>query len=305
VQARRVAVDVAEEGLLARVDHPHRAAGVEREHAGVDLHREVLAAAEGAAHARERQPHLLGGQVEAGGDLALIRVQPLRRDEQVDAAVLAGDREAGLGAEEGLVLHADLVVAADDHVRLRAGRLHVAVHDAHVLEPVATGVQQRRLHRRVDGAVHVRDRLRRLVADLDERRRAACGLRMVGGDDRDRLALVADPVPRQHGLIGQLEPVGLDAWDVLVGEDGEHARDGERAREVDRVDARGRMRAAQGRAPQRAVAPQVRRVRELAARLERAVRSPRVGADAVAHAGRRDDGHRAFAASRTASMIFS
>ena len=55
---RRVAVDVAEERLLAPVDHLHRPAGVQREQAGVDLHREVLAPAERAADAGEREPHL-------------------------------------------------------------------------------------------------------------------------------------------------------------------------------------------------------------------------------------------------------
>ena len=32
---------------------------------------------------------------------------------------------------------------------------------------------------------------------------------MLGGDERDRLAEVADAVDREHGLIGELEAVGL------------------------------------------------------------------------------------------------
>ena len=249
-------------------------------------------------------PDLLGRKVEAGGDLAAVGVEPLRRHEQVDAAVLRRDREARLGAEEGLVLHADLVVAADDDVGL-GHRVDVAVDHADVLEHVAAGMEQRRLGRRLDRAVHVGDGLRGLVVDLDEGGGAARGLGMVGGDDRDRLALVADAVAGEDGLVGDLEPVGLRAGHVLVREDREHAGDGERLREVERADARGRVRAAQRGAPQRAVAPEVGAVGELAADLERAVRPPGVGADAVPDARLRDDAHRARAAIRTASRIFS
>ena len=60
-----------------------------------------------------------GGRSEAGGDLVLVHVQPLGGDVEVDAAVLGGDGEAGLRAEEGLVLHADLVLAGDDDVGRR------------------------------------------------------------------------------------------------------------------------------------------------------------------------------------------
>ena len=104
----------------------------------MDLHREVLAAAERAADAGQREPHLLGRQAEARGDLVAVDVQPLRGDVEVDAAVAVGHREAGLGPEERLVLHADLVLAGDDDVGRRLG---VAVADAHVAQHVAAPVQ--------------------------------------------------------------------------------------------------------------------------------------------------------------------
>ena len=72
----------------------------------MDLHRDVLAPAERAADAGEREAHLLHRQVEARRDLVAVHVQPLGGDEQVDAAVLGRHREPGLRAEEGLVLHA-------------------------------------------------------------------------------------------------------------------------------------------------------------------------------------------------------
>ena len=91
---RRVPVDVAGERLLAVVDHLHRPVRVEREHRGVDLHREVLAAAEGAADAGEVDPHLLGREAEARRHLVAIDVEPLRRDVDVDAALAVRNREA-------------------------------------------------------------------------------------------------------------------------------------------------------------------------------------------------------------------
>ena len=63
--ARGVAVDVAEERLLPPVEHLHRPPGAQREQAGVDLHREVLAPAERPAHAGQREPDLVVGQAEA------------------------------------------------------------------------------------------------------------------------------------------------------------------------------------------------------------------------------------------------
>ena len=83
---RRVAVDVAEEALLAAVLHLHRPAGAQREQAGVHLQADVLAGAERAADAAERQAHLVRRQAEAGGDLLAVLVQPLRGDVQLDAA---------------------------------------------------------------------------------------------------------------------------------------------------------------------------------------------------------------------------
>ena len=80
----------------------------------MDVQAHVLARAERAADAAQREAHQLGGEAEALGDLVAVVVQPLRRHDEVDAAVVGRDREAGLGAHERLVLHADLVGALDD-----------------------------------------------------------------------------------------------------------------------------------------------------------------------------------------------
>ena len=103
---------------------------------------EVLAAAERAADAAEHEPHLLRRQVERGGELVAVDVQPLGGDEEVHAAVLGRHREARLRPEEGLVLHADLVLAGDHDLALG---VRVAVADRDVAQQVAARVQRRRV----------------------------------------------------------------------------------------------------------------------------------------------------------------
>src|SRR5467141_4487026 len=104
--ARGMSMHMAVERLLPAVTHLHRAPGAQGEHAGVDLHADVLAGAEGTAHPREVKTHLLRKEVEAGGELLEIGMQPLGGDEQVDSTVLRGNGQSGLRAEWRLVLHA-------------------------------------------------------------------------------------------------------------------------------------------------------------------------------------------------------
>ena len=131
----RVAVDVADERLLAVVDDLHRPTGTEREHRRVDLHGEVLATAERAADAGEMDPNLLGLEVEARRDLVAIDVEPLRRDVDVHAALAVRDRDPGLGPQEGLILLADVVHALDGDVRLRVRIAAADDHRAHDVRP--------------------------------------------------------------------------------------------------------------------------------------------------------------------------
>ena len=67
-------------------------------------------------------------------------MQPLRGDVEVDATLAVGDREARLGAEERLVLHADFVLTRDDHLGVRIG---VPVVDPDVAQDVAGQVELR------------------------------------------------------------------------------------------------------------------------------------------------------------------
>ena len=58
-------------------------------------------------------------------------------------------------------------------------------------------------------ALGIDDGLERLVLDVDRLRRAPRLLGMLGCDERDRLAVVADAVDREHRLVGELEAVRL------------------------------------------------------------------------------------------------
>ena len=246
----RVAVHVAEERLLPVVEHLHRAAGVQRQQAQVDLQGDVLAGAESAAHARQRDVHVVGREAEGRSDLALVGVEPLRGDEQLDAPVAAGQRQARLGAHEGLILHAHLVVALHLHV---AGGVGVAVADRDVADDVAVGVDGRG----VGGCGRVGDGLQGLVVDDDGLGGPAGGLGMVGGHQRHRFAAVTHHVAGQHPLVGVLEAVGAAAGNVLVGQHGPHAGDGQGGGDVDGADAGVRVRRAQRPAPHHAVCPQI------------------------------------------------
>ena len=209
---RGVPVDMADERLLAVVDDLHRPARVEREQSAVQLHREVLAPAERAADPREVDPHLLGREPEAGRHLVAVDVQPLRGDVDVDTTFAVRDGQTGLGAEEGLVLDADVVDAGDGHVSLGVG---IAVADHEVPDDVrarvvAIPVPHRRpvgMERlRLGGALHLGDHRQLLVDDADRLGRPPRLLGMLGRNERDRLAVVADAVGASTGWSGNSRP---------------------------------------------------------------------------------------------------
>ena len=241
----------------------------------MDMDADVLPCAEGAADPAEVQAHVLDGQSEAGRDLVAVVVQPLRRHPQVDAALAVGHGEAGLRPEEGLVLHTDLVGPLDDDV---AGRVEVAVPDRHVAHDVPVGMD------RIGGlrprAVH--QRLEHLVAGDDGVERPPRRVGMVGGDDGDGFADVADDVGGEHRLVGGADPVHRRAGNVGGRQRAGDAGDGERGSDVELEQAGVRMRRPQRPAVEHALGVQVGREVELALHLRLAVGASRAVPDATA-----------------------
>ena len=156
------------------------------------------------------------------------------------------------------------------------------------------------------GTLRVDDRVERLVFDPNLLGGAPGLLRVLRGDDRNRLAVVADSVEGEHGLVGELEPVALLAGDVLVREHGVDAGHAGRPGRVDGPDERVRVGAANGVAPEHLGGIEVARIGELAGDLGDRVDPAHGLADApeLELASRRAHCVSAVAAARTASKIF-
>ncbi len=256
----RMPVHVSEEALLTAVGHTDRAASAQRQQTGVDLQADVFASTERAAHSPERQADLLRVEIEAGGDLGSILVQPLRRDEQIDACpTRIRQRQRGLQAQERLILHSDLVRALHDHL---ADQSLVAPDDALMADDVAGRVDG--WMGAVDGPLGIGEGRQDLVLDDDRLQRPSTRFRVVCSDRRDRLADVADDVAGEDRLIAADQPVGRFAGHIVRRDDRRDTVDEPRRCDVDPHDPRGRMRRAQCCAPQEAVCRHVTRERERA-----------------------------------------
>ena len=231
----------------------------------MDLQAHVLAAAEGAADAGEGEPHLLPGQVEAGGDLVAVVVQPLGRDEQLDPAVLGSAPPAPTpGRGRPGPACPPRTCPRRPRRRSRPGR-RARMPD--VAEHVAVRVDRRRRRsppRRPPAARAPRTRPR------SRRRR---GRRAPGGRRRPRRSARRGSARRSSANTGWSwcsRPYVREPGTVVLRHDGVHAGHGECAGDVDPEDARVRVRAAQRLAPDHAVDVQVGGERELAPDLGRA-----------------------------------
>ena len=244
----------------------------------MDVHADVFPGAERPSDAGEVQPHLVGREGEAGGDLLAVDVQPLGGHVQIDAAVVRGDRHAGLGPQHRLVLHPRLVIALHPHL---GGGVGIAVDDAEVAQDVPEVVHARGGGR--EGLLHVGHRRQDLVGDRDALGRPPGGLRIDRGQHGDRLSRVPRAVARQHRLVGELEPERLLPGDIGRQEHGVHAGGGKGVRDVDRPDARAGVRTPQRVAPQHPLRKEVAGERKCAFDLGDAVDPP----DALAHSSAR------------------
>lgn len=273
-QQGRVAVAVAEEGLLAGGHELDRAAGLQREQPEGDLHPGVLAVAHRAGHSGDDDLDPVLFQPEAGGGQVAVGVRVGGGDVELHAAVGAGHGEAGLGADGGRVLAAHPVQALDDDL---ADRVRVAELQGDVPDQVAVGVQRGRR----EGPLRVDDGLQDLVLDVDGGGGEPGRVGVVGGHGGDGLAVVPDGVLGEDGAVGDAAPVHGVARDVLVGHHGPNAGQRDGLRGVDGQDAGVRVRGAQDGRPQQALGPQVGGVRVRALGLGEAVGGGQGGADAV------------------------
>ncbi len=280
--ACRMPVDVTDERLRARVGHLNRQSRPQRQHASVCLHREVLACAERAPDAGHRQPDVCRRQPKAIRELVAVDVQPLGGDVEVDAAVTIRDRKSRLWAEGRLVLHADLVLRRDHHVRVR---VLVASPDLDLSRDIAVWVQPRSVIG--ERNLGVRQRFEHVVLDPHRLRRTPRQLGVISSDERDRLTPIAHHVRREHRLVEDLQSVEVAPGYVLVREHGAHAGHRQRFARVDRDDARVRMRAPNRRSPEHAIDLQVGRIWKIAARLEGGVGPADRVTDAAGHDRRR------------------
>ena len=208
----------------------------------------------------EVQPDLVLGQSEARRDLLAVDVQPLRRDVEVDAAVLGRHRQTRLRPERRLVLHRRLVVAVDPDVRL--GGVGLAVDDVHVTQDVPELVQARRLRRQ--RLLHVVDAGQLLELDGDPSYRPPGDLRCRGGEDGDRLARIAHDVLGEDRLVEKVQPEAVLARHVGAEHDRHHAGGRGRPRDVDALDAGVGHPGAQGCPEEHPFAVQIARVGERA-----------------------------------------
>ena len=257
---RGMAVDVTDERLAPVVFHLDRPSRAERQHADVDLERDVLAGAERAAHARRVASHLVRLHAEAWVDLLVIDVDPLARGPQIDAALTVRNRQAGLGAEGCLVLGPHLVRALDDEF---AARFPVSAADVHLFEDRTSS----------NGFFRIGEGPEGLVFDHDRAHSPARRLPVVRRNERDRLTPIADGAVAQHRLVLMLLAEVGPAWYVFLGEHGAYPCHRQCRCYIQPGDPGVAVRASQGRRPQHPVRVQVRCVGEVAYHLRYAVRS--------------------------------
>src|SRR5699024_1100315 len=223
-----------------------------------------------------------------------------------------------LRAEEGLILHAHLVLGGHHHGRLvpqplqhltltfgGPGRIGKGTGTDRLMTQQipsrvvlgSVGERPRLVQRRTvgvqGGPTRITDRLQHRIIHPDTFHGPTRSLRVIGGHHGHGLPLVPHLVDGQHRLIPVLQPVAFLPGHVLVGEDRVHTGNLQRLGDIDAPNPCVRMRTAKGRPPQHVFHPHVRRVRELPGDLRNPVRSARgrshpvpIGTDQIPHTGR-------------------
>ena len=208
------------------------------------MDRKIFAPAERPADLRVADRDVVLTQPQHRGDLPPVFVQPLsgRLDDQRRALVVR-DRRVGLqvrvllpGGREDLPHHDVGLRQRRIDVRIVERLRDVAAADLLVQQHVGAAL---RMHQRRIGfqrGERIADRGQVDERDLDQLRGGARDLGALGDDERDAVALVADPLAAQHLFVGVDQPVAV-VGDVGRGEDRDHAGERARLRDLEPFDA--------------------------------------------------------------------
>ena len=221
-------------GLLAAADHLHRAAGVVGQQGQVALDGDVQLAAEAAAGGDLNGYHPVLGEAQHGGDFTAVKVGVLGGAVYGDNAVFIGG-DTGVRLDEHVGEHGGLIVVLDDDVALVPGLVHIAVLQVLLLVDVVDGAVNNGGVRR-SGVLNAQHGLVLLVLHLDGVQGLLHQLGGLGGHHGDGVAVAADLVVHQHGLVLQDDADAVLAGDVLIGAHGHNTGDGQRGGSVKAFD---------------------------------------------------------------------
>ena len=217
-------------GLLAAADHLHRAAGVVCQQGQVALDGDVQLAAEAAAGGNLDGYHPVLGEAQHGGDFAPVKMRVLGGAVHGNNAVFIGG-DAGVRLDEHVGEHGGLIVVLDDDVALVPGLVHIAVLQVLLLVNVVDRAVDNGGIRR-GGILNAQNGLVLLVLHLDGVQGLLHQLGGLGGHHGNGVAVAADLVVHQHGLVLQDDADTVLAGNVLIGAHSHHAGDGQRGGRV-------------------------------------------------------------------------
>ena len=221
-------------GLLAAADHFHRAAGVVGQQGQVTLDGDVQLAAEAAAGGDLNGYHPVLGEAQHGGDFTAVKVGVLGGAVYGDNAVFIGG-DTGVRLDEHVGEHGGLIVVLDDDVALVPGLVHIAVLQVLLLVDVVDGAVNNGGVRR-SGVLNAQHGLVLLVLHLDGVQGLLHQFGGLGGHHGDGVAVAADLVVHQDGLILDDDADAVLAGDVLGGADSHNTGDGQSGGSVEALD---------------------------------------------------------------------
>ena len=229
-------------GLLPAAHHLDRAVGIVGEQGRMALDRDIQLAAEPAAGGHLHRADPVVGEVQHGRHLAPVIVGVLRGGVHChDAVFIAG--QAAVRLNEHMGEHGGLIVVLDDDVALGKGLIHISVLQVLALVDIGVPVDLGGIC--LGGPLHREDRLDLLILHPDGRQRVLQQVGGLGCHHGNGVAIAADLVVHQDGLILKDDADAVLARNVLGGQHTGHPRNGEGRGGIKGLDVSGRDRAAE------------------------------------------------------------